>query len=184
MHGFTLIELMVTIAVAAILLTVGVPSFRSLLENQRLTTAVNDLHASINLTRAEAVQRGTRVDLAPLDGKSWAKGWAVFIEKKEVATQIPDMAADEIIYSIGSIPDGITITTKFTDETTQYIAYNATGRTRVNSSNQQPQSGAITLTLEGVETLQKRIILNFMGRPRVCDPVKESTTCKESISEN
>lgn len=168
-----MIELMVTIVVAAVLLTIGVPSFRGLIENQRMTTTVNDLFAAINLTRGEAVQRGTRVDLAPLDGADWTKGWAVFIDKN--GDQKPDFVTDEIIYSTGPIAGGITVSTAFTDETTQYISYNGTGRTRTSANSQQPQMGTISFTLDGVKKLERRIKLNFMGRPRVCDPQQEAT---------
>lgn len=176
-RGFSAIELMTTLAVAAILLTIGVPSFRTLLENQRMTTTVNNLFAAINLTRAEAVQRGTRIDLAPLDGADWTKGWAVFVDKNN--NQKPDTGTDEIIFSTVSIADGITISTSLTDSSTQYIAYSSTGRTRT-SGPQTPQLGTITFTQNG--EAKRRIILNFLGRARVCDPVKEAATCTATVS--
>ena len=172
-RGFSAVELIFTLAIASILLTIGVPSFRTLIDNQRLTTAVNDVYAAITLTRGEAVQRGSRVDLAPLDGTNWSKGYAVFVEKKTTATQVPDFAMDEIVYSTSQIPDNITISTTFTDDATQYIAYNGTGRTRTNANPQQAQMGTLTFTQNG--DVKKRIKLNMMGRPRVCDPNSKNT---------
>lgn len=66
-EGFTLIELMVTIAVAAVLLAVAVPSFRHLIISNRLTTAANDVITSVTLARSEAIKRNANVDLG-VDG--------------------------------------------------------------------------------------------------------------------
>ncbi|MGN6235153.1 GspH/FimT family pseudopilin [Dyella sp.] len=54
--GFTLIELMVTIAVAAVLLVIAVPSFRSITLSNRLNTTANDIIASLNTARMEAIK--------------------------------------------------------------------------------------------------------------------------------
>lgn len=84
--GFTLIELVVTIAIAAIVLTIGVPSFQSVILNNRLITQTNDLVTSLNLARSEAVKNGVRTVICQSsDGTSctgdkagWGKGWIVF----------------------------------------------------------------------------------------------------------
>jgi type IV fimbrial biogenesis protein FimT len=55
--GFSLIELMVTIAVLAIIVTIGIPSFQSLFENSRLNRANDDFIAAVNLARSEAITR-------------------------------------------------------------------------------------------------------------------------------
>ena len=59
--GFTIIELMVTVAVAGILLAVAVPSFNQMAVNSRLTTQVNDVVGALNLARSEAIKRNARV---------------------------------------------------------------------------------------------------------------------------
>ena len=85
--GFTLIELMITLVVAAILLMVGVPSFLDMYKNNRLLTAANTLTASVNLTRSEAVTRGVRVKVCKsADGSTcttsdnWEQGWVVMVD--------------------------------------------------------------------------------------------------------
>jgi len=94
--GFTLIELMITIAVAAIVLGVGVPNFVSLVQSNRTVTEVNNLVAAIHLARSEAVGRGVEVRIAPrdLNGNTgacptagnppcisgWVSGWIVGID--------------------------------------------------------------------------------------------------------
>lgn len=82
--GFTLIELMVTLVIAAIVLGLGVPSFSNLIKNNRLTAAANDYIAAVNLARSEAIHRGARVNIEALvpgvAGNEWGGGWKVAIE--------------------------------------------------------------------------------------------------------
>lgn len=61
--GFTLIELLVTISVVAILLAVAVPSFRTVLQNNRMTTQVNELLSDINFARSEAIKRRSNITI-------------------------------------------------------------------------------------------------------------------------
>lgn len=61
--GFTLVELIVTIAVAAILVTVAVPSFRVFVQNSRISTQTNDLISDISLARSEAIKSGANASL-------------------------------------------------------------------------------------------------------------------------
>lgn len=61
--GFTLVELMVTIALASILLAIAVPSFNQMIVSGRLTAQSNDMLAAINLARSEAIKRNASVTL-------------------------------------------------------------------------------------------------------------------------
>lgn len=90
MAGFTLIELMVTLAITAIIVTQAVPSFDTMIKNNRLVSQTNSLVGDINLARSEAVKRGVRVILCrsadptlanPTCGgtaNTWTSGWLVF----------------------------------------------------------------------------------------------------------
>lgn len=82
--GFTLIELMVTLTVAAILMGLAVPAFRSFLQNDRLMTQANQLSMSLYMARAEAVKQDTTVLVcASANGTTcsgagtWEQGWIV-----------------------------------------------------------------------------------------------------------
>lgn len=83
-NGFTLVELMVTIAVLAILSTIAYPSFQGTIRSNRMATTSNELIAALALARSEAI-RGTHgggvcasTAGTSCDGKSWADGWMVW----------------------------------------------------------------------------------------------------------
>ncbi|MBS1212375.1 MAG: hypothetical protein H6R26_991 [Proteobacteria bacterium] len=87
-NGFTLIELMVTVSVVAIVLTLGIPGFRDLILNNRMTTYINEVVTDVNLARSEAVTRGIPVTLCKRNTAStncdsstaWLDGWIVFAD--------------------------------------------------------------------------------------------------------
>lgn len=83
-RGMTMIELMVVVVVLAILFAVAVPSFRNASLGSRLSASANDLLASVQLARSEAIKRNVAVTLcASADGATcagsggWEQGWIV-----------------------------------------------------------------------------------------------------------
>lgn len=74
--GFTLIELMVTIAILAIILGIGVPSFQTLIERNRVSTASNKLFSALTTARSEAIKLGQSVTITRT-GDSWSGGWSI-----------------------------------------------------------------------------------------------------------
>ncbi|MAS09307.1 GspH/FimT family pseudopilin [Salinisphaera sp.] len=84
-RGFSLLELLVTIAVAAILLAVAIPSYRSVVQRNAMAATVNDLVGDLNYARSQAVTRGQRVFMCKSGGNStcnadgdWSQGWLVY----------------------------------------------------------------------------------------------------------
>jgi type IV fimbrial biogenesis protein FimT len=83
--GFTLVELMVSLMIIAILVGLATPSFRSFTHNTQTTAANNDLVTALNLTRSEALRRGTGVTVCSSPNGvvcgvagDWKSGWIVF----------------------------------------------------------------------------------------------------------
>lgn len=83
-RGFTIVELMVTITVGAILLTLAVPSFLEIIRNNRLTTEANILVASLQYARSEAVRRRGNVSLRPTNEDDWALGWEIWADARDI----------------------------------------------------------------------------------------------------
>ncbi|OUR73993.1 hypothetical protein A9Q78_01885 [Methylophaga sp. 41_12_T18] len=88
-QGFTLIELIITLSIAAILMAIAAPSFSGIIQNNRMTTQYNELLASLSLARSEAIKRTQRVTVCQSstnnscggDSSSWHSGWIVFVDE-------------------------------------------------------------------------------------------------------
>lgn len=83
--GFSLIELLVTMVVAAVLLGVAAPGFVSLVQNNRSTVLANQLVTALNLARTEAIRRGVQINVcSSSDGATctgnWVDGWIVIVD--------------------------------------------------------------------------------------------------------
>lgn len=83
--GITLIELMAALAIAAIVVAIGFPSFSQALQRQRVSTTMHHLRADMAMARSSAVMRRSQVIVCPLDGfggcatdRDWSRGWMVF----------------------------------------------------------------------------------------------------------
>jgi type IV fimbrial biogenesis protein FimT len=83
--GFTLVELMVVIMIAAILMAIGVPSYRYVTNSNRLAAEVNGLLGDLQFARSEAIKEGGTVTVCPADQNqtqcvtttAWDRGWIV-----------------------------------------------------------------------------------------------------------
>lgn len=85
-RGFTLVELMVTIVIVAVLVAIGLPSFRNVIQRNRVSTASNDLLAGLAYARTTAINRGQLVSMCPStdgtsctsNGQAFEPGWIVY----------------------------------------------------------------------------------------------------------
>jgi type IV fimbrial biogenesis protein FimT len=75
-QGFTLIELVVVMAVVALLATVAAPSFANLIAGQRVRSLASEFHLALTQTRSEAIKRNVNVSLSATNG-NWAAGWTI-----------------------------------------------------------------------------------------------------------
>ncbi len=84
--GFTLIEVMIVVAILAIFAGIAAPNFRELITQNRMTSQANDLLAALQFARSEAITRGRRVSICPSNSgtactnSAWQGGWIVFAE--------------------------------------------------------------------------------------------------------
>ena len=84
--GFTLIELMITIALGAIIMGIGVPSYQDFVVKNRIQTQASEIRSSLAMARVEAIRRGLRVRVCPgesgCDGSAnWHNGWNSFVDR-------------------------------------------------------------------------------------------------------
>jgi type IV fimbrial biogenesis protein FimT len=128
--GFTLTELMVVLAIVAILLSIGVPSYRYITNSYRMSAEVNGLLGDLQYARSEAIRQGQTVTTcvstngtACTGGFAWAGGWIVFSDPNANST----VDAGETVLRVqsaftGRIPDTFTASNGVTA-----ITYNREG---------------------------------------------------------
>ncbi len=84
--GFTLLELIIVLAVVSIVMTFAIPAMQTFTQNDRLTTNINQLVGHLAYARSEAVKRTQQVsvcasnDGASCSGGDWADGWMIYVD--------------------------------------------------------------------------------------------------------
>lgn len=148
--GFTLIEMIITLAIAAILLAVAVPSLRESMQKNRTTAASNELTGSMNVARSESVKRGTRVvvcksannaDCVTSNAAGYEQGWIIFVDSNNDAVRDAGEAILRVHEAVGG---GVTMIGAGND-LDQYISYMPEGRALVKASA-TPQTGSIAVS--------------------------------------
>lgn len=151
--GFTLIELMVTISIAAIVLMMAVPSFSAAMLSNRLTGFANTFVASAQLARSEAIKRNAAVTLCrSANGTTcatsggWEQGWVILAGTSLIQTQAALTSGYKLSGGSGSLSfpasgvgfTAITLTlcraTPQAGSQERVININATGRTSVTKT--------------------------------------------------
>jgi len=164
--GYTLIELLTTLGVATVLISVAMPNMQSFRMNSRQTGKINELISTIHLARNTAITTNTRVTLcASSDGNScesvaWDKGWIAFVDR-DSDQNVDD---DESILRVGTAVDGVTISS---GQYANFLMYRPNGRVMGNAVNQN--NGQFTFCDNRGSEHAKAIMLDLSGRPRVVD---------------
>lgn len=110
MRGFTLVELMVVVALVAIVASIAVPSFQAIIANSRLSSSTNDLVGVLNFARSEAIRRGRSVTVSPSVGSNWANGASVWMDANDDGA----MQAAEEMRRTPAAPGDVSVTSSQT----------------------------------------------------------------------
>lgn len=158
LRGFTLVELMVTVAVVAILATVAAPQIQGFVAAYRLRTVTNELASSLAYARSEAIKRGWSVTLcksanasaaqptcSTANSTSWQQGWLIFVDYNEDRQLTVNAPADQLLRAVVPEVTDMTITTN----NGAYVAYKGSGTAIAGTANQTPADFAICLNGEG-----------------------------------
>ena len=166
-QGFTLVELLGTVAIAAITLSLAVPALDGFLSGARQTGAINDFVTSVHRARSTAITENTRVTLCPsrsgstCEDVAWHNGWIVFAD--ENSDQVVD-DSDKII-SIASAITGVTIESA---EFASGLLYRPNGR--LTSDDETAGTfGAFTVCDNSGKRRAKVMIVDYSGRPTLSE---------------
>jgi type IV fimbrial biogenesis protein FimT len=164
--GFTLLELMITVSLAAILMAIAIPSFTETIKNNRITAQVNGFVSALNFTRSEAIKRGVRVSMCKSSdtvtcmkdgaGSNWSQGWIIF------TNQDNDGVFDGGGEAVLKIQDGTQNQTTIVGNSLvdDMISYLPNGLISA-------VGGTITVCDDRVGDVGKEIKLNSVGRSKI-----------------
>jgi type IV fimbrial biogenesis protein FimT len=179
-RGFTLIELMITLTIAAVLALVVVPGLTAYKRNAELTSTINTLLSAINAARSEAMKRGMKAMVLPADRSQWNSGWIIFVDKD--GNQAYSEANDITILTQGPLESYFSISgTGSASGATPYILYDGSGYSRLKNGG----FSALTLSLRrndlsgsSLYEQTRRLVIAKTGRARVCKPASATDpTC-------
>jgi type IV fimbrial biogenesis protein FimT len=154
--GFNIIELCVTIAILAILVSIAAPSMKAFMDSQSVKTPATDLYTSLVLARSEAIKRNSAVDLVPTDVTNWAQGWQVKVQSAGTVIRVQDAVPSVAILA----------------STMGNLTYGGNGRLVTTAT-------LFRVTIPGSSDIRMRCVsVDASGRPNVrIDGNTDQTTC-------
>lgn len=172
-RGFTMIELMVVIAIVAILTTLAAPSFKNLIQSNSMAGAVNTFLADMRYARSEALRRGGGVVLCRSDNpeaatptcstgagaNGWVSGWVVYVDQNSNGS----IEAPEVLRVQGPITAIDSIMQTSTGGARNSLAFTATGRFTLSSTLSLQFGGNDHFTNEA----QRVVCVSVGGRARI-----------------
>lgn len=173
---------MVTLAVAAVLISFGVPSFRAFIQDSRVDDAADSFLAAIQRARSEAITRGDAVILCRTTDPSadqclkgtdedWTPGWLMYTQPTADGEGDFEASTDNVLLQRGrAAPEGITITSD--NEGNQWLSFNADGTLR------ETGSAAYAICDDRGEEDGKLIVIPMIGRPYVTDDMTAAPSCE------
>lgn len=192
-RGFTLIELIVVMAIIVVLAVVAIPNFVTFQRNSQLTSTANALLASINAARGEAMKRNQTAFVVPNTGTDWNTGWKVFVSRPGYSASTGTYDPTSTATTSSSYTDGQNLLIQDVPAQASYLsitssdsAGTAVGLIRFDGSGYSKTSDnsgfqAMTLRLRrndvstGQQPTETRImVLARTGRARVCKPASSS----------
>ena len=158
-RGFSLYELLITIAIASTVLAIGVPSFGALIARNRLHIEINALFHAIHVARKESIMRRQVVSLCPSPdgqqcqpGRDWSQGWIMFnnIDRDEP----PQVDRGESVLQIHRVSEAVNLVANRRGFTLRATFLRATNGTFIACD---PAS----------RTPARALVVSYTGRPRV-----------------
>ena len=152
--GFSLIELLTVLVVAAILASIAAPSLTGMIASQRTKSVATNLHLALTIARSEATKRNANVTMAANAG-GWANGWVIF-PTDTPANILQNYAATKNVAISATTTGGAATTT---------VVYQSSGRVK--------ETATFVVTVAGQSSASRCTSVGLSGRPYV----KAGTSC-------
>ena len=166
-RGFTLIELMITLAVVGIVLLTGLPSLNNMTDSNRLVSQINSLSGSLALARSEAIKSGKVVTICASSNTTscnvttWHSGWIVFTDLNK--DTVFDGGTDTMIQIQGALNGGPSLKLTLSDNTGTY-QFLPDGSSRDSNSSGSTIGTFILCPKDNDANKAKALNVNFIGR--------------------
>ena len=182
--GFTLIELMVTLAILAILMAVAAPSFTTFQRNSELTSITNSLVAAINSARGEAMKRGRYAMVVPVDKENWSNGWVAFVDMDR-SQDYDSSTADILILARDAVPVYVTVSGNGSSSAAEpYLMFDPVGYPKTKDGGFSSVSISIArndVSSDQIDAETRQVIISRVGRIRSCKPAADTTCTSTAI---
>lgn len=185
-RGVTLTELMVSIALLAILLAIAAPNFQGMTASSRLTSASNELLGTLQQARAQAIRTGSRVTVCKSTNGTqchnaadvgWDRGWIVFQDTTRINFDAQVEDGEEILSRIPALPGGTTIGGNAA--VANYVSFAADGRPRLMGGAVQAGTLRVCTTANSLNenTRARDIVVTLTGQVSVTRPAAVPEDC-------
>lgn len=182
--AFTLIELMVTLSLIAVLMVLAAPSFRDFQRTSMLATQTNAFISAIYAAKNEAIKRNVPSYMIPLNA-NWSSGWRVYADMNFNGEY--DSGTDYLVFESSDVPALLVLTgTNSANANPPYIGFNGSGYPVKKDGS--PENLSIGLKIDGLSGAEevrntRFILISRAGRIRSCKPASsDDSNCKSSVS--
>ena len=167
--GFTLLELMITVVILVILVSIGVPSYQSAVRNNCAVSGGNSMLSLLVLAKSEAQRRGRSITVCPSNSAGdgcaasatdWSVGLVAYVD---VDKDHSFDSGEELIRSITPLSTCSAITTNLGS----YLSFDSLAK----PGNQ----GNFTITPNGQSQIKRKLVVSQPSKLRICNPATDST---------